>query len=78
VWTALLRLSEDKNRNSNWVGGECKFSESASLGFEMKNRFSGVLTKGRSHCGGVRCRWYRVALATLSLFLLLGDNTSHT
>lgn len=68
-----------KTRIETVIGwGECKFSESASLGFEMKNHFSGVLTKSRSCCGGVRRGGYRVALATLSLFLLLGDDTSHT
>lgn len=44
-----------KTRIETVIGwGECKFLESASLGFEMKNSFSGVLTKGRSRCGGAK------------------------
>lgn len=68
-----------KTRIETIIGwGECKVSESGSLGFEMKNPSMVSLRKGGAVVVGGRHGGYRVALATLSLFLLLGDNTSHT
>lgn len=47
AWTAL-RLNEDRIETVIG-GGDCKVTESALLGFEIRSHFSDVLTKGRSH-----------------------------
>lgn len=42
----FVRVSEDKRHETIIGWGECKVSESGSLGFEIEEPFNGVLTKG--------------------------------